>query len=140
MEIPNDDKVAKPLSFEKFTINFFNYIYFCTERVNPHNVLVVSEYVGRLWTKLGNMQPDDVLSHSNLKFGDQILMIQLMPILHVIKERAKEETEYLDKFCLKLFYISCEYTTRLVIKYFLFLIIYKIQCLGIYMQYKKFYV
>lgn len=117
MQIPTDDRTAKPLSFEKFTINFFNYIYFCTERFDPHNVLIVSEYVGRLWAKLGhiNMQPDEAISHSNLKFGDQILMIQLMPILHVIKERAQEETEYLDKFCLKLFYISCEYTTRYVI-------------------------
>lgn len=124
MQIPTDDKTAKPLSFEKFTINFFNYIYFCTERFDPHNVLIVSEYVGRLWTKLDaiNMQPDDAISHSNLKFGDQILMIQLMPILHVIKERAKEETEYLDKFCLKLFYISCEYTTRYAIKWVFFCI------------------
>uniref|UniRef100_A0A336M6H2 CSON011759 protein n=1 Tax=Culicoides sonorensis TaxID=179676 RepID=A0A336M6H2_CULSO len=114
MRIPSEDNISKPLSFEKFTINFYNYIYFCTERLDPHNVLIVSEYVARLWAKLGhiNMQPSEVISHSNLKFGDQILMIQLMPVLHVIKERNNEETEYLDKFCLKLFYISCEYTTR----------------------------
>lgn len=113
MQIPPEDKVAQPLKFEKFTINFYNTIYFCTERMNPRAALFLASYITRRWSTVNDLQIDESMDHSKLKFLDQVLMIQLCPILFVIKERAQtNNTEYLDQFCMKLFYMSCEHTTR----------------------------
>ena len=88
MQIPPEDKIAQPLKFEKFTINFYNTIYFCTERMNPQNVLFLASYITRRWSSINDLEIDESMDHSKLKFLDQVLMIQLCPILFVIKERA----------------------------------------------------
>lgn len=112
MKIPMTDTSATPLTLNKFTVNFLNHLYFCTERLNPSLAIMMAEYYGIMWAKIADIRPDEVLEHSNLKFGDQVLMIQLMPIIHVIKGRTTNETEYLEKFINKLFCISCDFTMR----------------------------
>lgn len=112
MKIPSHDIDAKPLTLNKFTVNFLNHLYFCTERLNPTLAITLSEFYGIMWVKIEDVRPNEVLEHSNLKFGDQVLMIQLMPIIHVIMGRTTNESEYLEKFIHRLFCISCDFTTR----------------------------
>lgn len=112
MKIPQHDTETRPLSLNKFTVNFLNHIYFCTERLHPALAIMIAEQYGIMWARIEEIRPNEVLEHSNLKFGDQVLMIQLMPIIYVIGGRTTDETEYLDKFIQNLFCISCDFTVR----------------------------
>jgi hypothetical protein len=120
MLIPPEDTKTVDLPFETFTINFLNYVNFNIRRGKCYNVIMLAEMNHRLWKKLGSRAPEEVvLKNQKIKFGDQLLLIQLFPILYVIRERAcitrnRKSEPYFENFCMQLLSISCEFTTRLV--------------------------
>lgn len=120
LDIPIEDDKTTDLTFNKFTISFFNYMNYCIARRSGRNIIMMAELNHVLWKSIGDHGPEEViLENQNIKFGDQVLLLQLLPLIYVIKAYEKkdkddDEKEYLDKFCMKLFDISCGHTTRLL--------------------------
>jgi hypothetical protein len=116
MDIPTDDKKTVDLDFKIFTIHFFNQITFLIGRKSFKNIIKAGEMNHRLWKLLGDRAPpEDILENQKIKFGDQILVIQVLPILFVFKSvqsRYAQNDRYVENFCRKIFDISCEFTTR----------------------------
>lgn len=56
-----------------------------------------------------------VLKNQNIKFGDQILLLLLFPVVYETKTLTpKQPSDYIEQFCMKLYDISCEFTVRLM--------------------------
>lgn len=115
MDIPPEDTEITKLPFEKYTINFLNYVTFSIRRGNVQNVMYMAQIHHHAWRLLGDRAPEEiVLKNHSIKFGDQILLLQLFPAIYEIKSlTSKEPPDYIEKFCMKLFDISCEFTIRL---------------------------
>lgn len=109
---PDAEPAAIPLTLNKFAINYFNHLYFCTERINATMAIMVAEKYSLIWAQVIDRRPDEVVDYSKLKFGDQVLMMQLMPVIYVIKERATDDADALDKFIQEIFSKSCDFTAR----------------------------
>ncbi|XP_058457693.1 uncharacterized protein LOC131434697 [Malaya genurostris] len=116
MDIPPEDKVAIPLPFEKYTINFLNYLNFSIHRGNISNVMLMAQIHYQAWRLLAERAPEEVvLKHQSIKFGDQILLLQLFPVLNEIMRLVNDNPpDYIEKFISSLYDISCEYTIRLL--------------------------
>jgi BRCA1-associated ATM activator 1 len=114
MEIPETNPTAEDLPLEKFVLNFYNYMNFCISRRSSRNIIMMSEMNHQLWKKLGDRAPLELMKTHKIKFGDQVLLLQLLPIIVVIKGPKSQEREYLDDFLLSLYKISCEFTIRLM--------------------------
>ncbi|XP_055524076.1 uncharacterized protein LOC129717867 isoform X2 [Wyeomyia smithii] len=116
MDIPESDILTTPLPFEKYTINFLNYMNFSIRRGNVHNVMLMAQMHHHSWRLLADRAPEEVvLKNQHIKFGDQILLLQLFPVVYVLKSFVlKDVPDYIEKFCSSLYDISCEYTIRLV--------------------------
>lgn len=118
MDLPQSDPSAKDLSFDVHTIHFYNLIMFCVARRSFKNVNMVAEMHHQLWYKLGDRAPMEiVLENHDLKYGDQVIMIQTLPIYYIIKSRYKANNEYIDELCSKMFNMSCEHTIRILYQY-----------------------
>ncbi|XP_052863772.1 uncharacterized protein LOC128270412, partial [Anopheles cruzii] len=116
-EIPPDDPLdAVDLTFDRYTINFLNYVNFSIRRGNVQNVMLMAETHHALWRILGDRAPEEVvLKNQSIRFGDQILLLQLFPVLYEMQCLAsKELPDYIEKFCTKLYDIACEFTVRLI--------------------------
>ncbi|XP_065079249.1 uncharacterized protein LOC135702161 [Ochlerotatus camptorhynchus] len=116
MDIPSEDTNTTDLPFEKYTINFLNYVNFSIRRGNVHNVMLMGQMHHHAWRLLGDRAPEEVvLKNQNIKFGDQILLLQLFPVIYESKSLiSKNPPDYIEQFCVKLFDISCEFTVRLM--------------------------
>ncbi|XP_058129403.1 uncharacterized protein LOC131286045 [Anopheles ziemanni] len=116
MEIPPDDTVAVDLTFDRYTINFLNYVNFSIRRGNVQNVMLMAETHHSLWRILGERAPEEVvLKNQSIRFGDQILLLQLFPVVYEMQcLGSKELPDYIEKFCTKLYDIACEFTIRLI--------------------------
>ncbi|XP_055608655.1 uncharacterized protein LOC129755936 [Uranotaenia lowii] len=119
MDIPAEDTENKDLHFEKYTINFLNYVNFSIRRGNVHNVILMAQMHHHAWRLLGDRAPEEVvLKNQNIKFGDQILLLQLFPLVYEMKCLAYKDLsdlpDYIEKLCMKLYDISCEFTIRLM--------------------------
>ncbi|XP_062534930.1 uncharacterized protein LOC134204119 [Armigeres subalbatus] len=116
MDIPAEDTVATDLPFEKYTINFLNYVTFSIRRGSVRNVMHMGQVHHHAWRLLGDRAPAEmVLKNQNIKFGDQILLLLLFPVVHECKHLAsKDPKDYIEQFCMKLYDISCEFTVRLM--------------------------
>ncbi|XP_058812065.1 uncharacterized protein LOC131676779 [Topomyia yanbarensis] len=116
MDIPPEDTVAIHLPFEKYTINFLNFLNFSIRRGNIENLLLMAQMHHQAWRLLGDRAPEEVvLKHQSIKFGDQILLIQLFPAVYEIKSVVSSDPpDYIEKFISTLYDISCEYTVRLL--------------------------
>lgn len=116
MDIPPEDTVTTDLKFEKYTINFLNYVTFSIRRGNVHNVTLMTQMHYQAWRLMNDRAPEEVvLKNQNIKFGDQILLLHLFPVVYEIKSlTSKDPPDYIEKFCMKLYDISCEFTIRLV--------------------------
>lgn len=118
MDIPQSDTKATDLAFDVHTIHFYNLMMFCISRRMFKNVNMICELHHQLWYKLGDRAPKEVvLENHDLKYGDQVIMLQVVPIIYVIKSRYKADTEYINDFCTKMFNMSCEHTIRLLYQY-----------------------
>lgn len=115
---PTADSKETDLPFDVHTIHFYNIIMFCITRRSFKNVNMISEMHHQLWYKLGDRAPAEVvLENHDLKYGDQVIMIQTLPIIYVIKSRYRADNEYFNELCMKFFHISCEHTVRLLYQY-----------------------
>lgn len=118
MDIPASDATAKDISFNEFTIHFYNQMNYPIMRRCFKHVTTVTELYHVLWWKLGARAPNEVvLENQDIQFGDQVIMLQMLPILYVIKSRIGANTEYLNEICTKMFKMSCEHTIRLLYTY-----------------------
>ena len=117
MEIPSSDTKATDLPFDVHAIHFYNLMLACLHRRNFRNVNMIAELHHHLWHKLGDRAPSEtVLENHDLIFGDQVVMIQFMPLIYLIKSRYGCY-EYLSELFNKMFKISCEHTIRLLYQY-----------------------
>uniref|UniRef100_A0A182N9X3 Uncharacterized protein n=1 Tax=Anopheles dirus TaxID=7168 RepID=A0A182N9X3_9DIPT len=116
MEIPQEDTLAVDLTFDRYTINFLNYVNFSIRRGNVQNVMLMAETHHALWRILGDRAPEEVvLKNQSIRFGDQILLLQLFPVVYEMQCFAtKDLPDYIEKFCTKLYDIACEFTIRLI--------------------------
>lgn len=115
MKIPSKDTTTQQLMLEKFCINFYNFLNFAIMRNSADIVLAITDITTRLWYKQSPRRPtEELITTHKLKFGDQMLMIQLMPLLYVIKKESPSATDadYIDEFCQGMFSLSCEHTIR----------------------------
>ncbi|XP_053658285.1 uncharacterized protein LOC128707359 [Anopheles marshallii] len=116
MEIPPEDTFAVDLTFDRYTINFLNYVNFSIRRGNVQNVMLMAETHHALWRILGDRAPEEVvLKNQSIRFGDQILLLQLFPVVYEMQCFAtKDLPDYIEKFCTQLYDIACEFTIRLI--------------------------
>lgn len=116
MDIPSSDTKATDLPFDVHTIHFYNLMIGCLLRRGFKNINMIAEMHHQLWHKLGDRAPTEVvLENHDLKYGDQVIMIQTLPIIFIIKSRHK--AEYINDLCTKMFNMSCEHTIRLLYQY-----------------------
>lgn len=115
MDIPlDDDSKTVDLSYNVFAINFFNYMKFCLARRSCKNIISLAELNHVLWKALDQAPQEIIFENQNIKFSDQVLLLQLFPIVYVIKSRLKFKPECIEELCMRLFDRSCEHTTRLL--------------------------
>lgn len=116
MDIPPDDDLKTvDLSYNVFAINFFNYMSFCLARRSCKNIISLAELNHVLWKALGDQAPQEIIfENQNIKISDQALLLQLFPIVYVIKSRLKFNPECIEELCTRFFDRSCEHTTRLL--------------------------
>jgi BRCA1-associated ATM activator 1 len=118
MDIPATDTTATDLPFDVHVIHFYNIMISCMTKRLFKSVNMIAEMHHKLWFKLGDRAPKEVvLENQDLKFGDQVIMIQTLPIIYVIKSRYKANAEYINDLCTKMFNMSCEHTIRLLYQY-----------------------
>lgn len=118
MDIPQSDSKATDLPFSVHTIHFYNLMMGCIGRRNFKNVNMIAEMHHQLWYKLGDRAPKEiVLENHDLKYGDQVVMIQTLPIIYIIKSRYKANDECINELCSKMFNMSCEHTIRILYQY-----------------------
>ncbi|CRK88217.1 CLUMA_CG001998, isoform A [Clunio marinus] len=118
MDIPSSDTQAADLKFDIHTIHFYNLMLMCLNRRIFKNVNMICELHHQLWYKLGDRAPKEiVLENHDLKYGDQVVMIQTLPIIYVIRSRYKANAEYINELCTKMFHMSCEHTIRVLYQY-----------------------
>lgn len=118
MDIPSTDTKGTDLPFDVHTIHFYNLMIGCLYRKAFKDVNMIAEMHHQLWYKLGDRAPKEiVLENHDLKYGDQVIMIQTLPIIYVIKSRYKANAEYINDLCTKMFHMSCEHTIRILYQY-----------------------
>ena len=118
VDIPPTDTNAKDLPLDDHTAHFYNMMMANITPQRFKNVNMICEMYHQLWYKLGDRSPKEViLENHDLKLGDQVIMIQTLPLIQIIKSRYKADTEYLNDLCTRLFNMSCEHTVRLLYQY-----------------------
>lgn len=118
MDIPASDTESKDLKLDVHTIHFYNLMNSALTRRCFKDVNMLCEMHHQLWHKLGSTAPPEiVLENHDLKYGDQVVMIQTLPIIYVIKSRYKATTEYINELLHRMFNMSCEHTIRLLYHY-----------------------
>lgn len=118
MDIPQSDPKCTDLPFDVHALHFYNLMMYCMTKRIFRNINMIAEMHHQLWFKMGDRAPKEiVLEHHDLKFGDQVIMMQTFPVLFVIRSCYKANDEYIDKMCTKLFNRSCEHTIRLLYQY-----------------------
>lgn len=110
--IPDEDKTTQPLGFRRFALSFYNIIGHCIQHRHCRDILMITELNSYLWHKLRAYLPTSEIPESwNMCFGDQILVLHLLPVIHAIRQ-CSERSQYLEEFCTKLLSTSCEQTVR----------------------------
>lgn len=100
------------VDFNIFGVTFFNIMKCCVTRRAYTIFLRMAEFNHILWKKLGSRAPDQIMiENERIEFENQLIMFHLLPVLFICKSSCQEE--FLDKFIMKLFSISCEFTHRI---------------------------
>lgn len=100
------------VDFNIFGVTFFNIMKFCVSRRAYTNFLRMAEFNHILWKKLGPRAPEEIMiENERIEFENQLIMFHLLPVLFICKSKCEEE--FLDKFIMKMFSISCEFTHRI---------------------------
>lgn len=100
------------VDFNIFGVSFFNIMKCCVTRRAYDNFLRMAEYNHILWKKLGSRAPDQIMIETErIEFENQLIMFNLLPVLFICKSSC--DGEFLEKFFMKMFSISCEFTHRI---------------------------
>lgn len=106
--------------FNSFGVNFFNYMSFCVMRRSSTNIITMAEQYHGLWSRVQPPPPDEVvIEGERIRFEDQVVILQILPIIYVIRSGLRRECRAttdpcIDGYIIKLFNISCARTVRLV--------------------------
>lgn len=110
------DNSATTLNHNQFGLNFFNQMKFCLVQRSPLTLLACAQQYHLLWASLGKRVPEEIeLETNKIKFENQIIVLQMMPILLSIKNKNKKQgvvAELFDTYIIKLFDISIDHTQR----------------------------
>lgn len=107
----SSNPLGKDLS--QFALNFFNYMNFMITRRSSINVIKILEMYHVMWLKLNTKLSKTILMEDEkIKIEDQLITLQILPILYFIKKDPEKKTECLDKYIMKLFDISSEHTIK----------------------------
>lgn len=110
---PNHDDA----DFDKFGVDFFNYIRFAVNRRRSMTIIAMAEQYHSLWSRVQPPPPGEVVMEGErVKFEDQVIILQIMPIIFVIKSEInrKSHDEAWDSYVIKLFNISSARTVRMI--------------------------
>lgn len=122
IEFPANDPDKKDLDFKVFTTHFYNHIIYLIGRKSFRNIILATELNHKYWKMMGDRAPSENIEDNDaiIKFGDQVLIIQVFPVLFLLKTRYAQEIndyKYVEEFCQKILSISCTFTTRIVYSY-----------------------
>lgn len=107
-----------PEKFNRFGLNFYNTMKFCVERRQLLNCIQLAELYHVLWKKLGCRAPPAIqIESERVKFENQLITFQLMPLLFLLRSGNLHGVELFDNYLMKLFEISCEHTMRICYKF-----------------------
>lgn len=110
-----DDKDNQSLNENQFGLHFFNQMKYCLLQKNAMTILSCANQYHHIWTSLADRLPESIVLEGNLiSFENQIISLQITPILFSIATHAKdpEESELFDAYIMKLFDISTDHTLR----------------------------
>ncbi|KAG4077805.1 hypothetical protein HA402_011234 [Bradysia odoriphaga] len=106
------ENAATSVDYNVFGLHFFNIMNFCILFKSAYSVLSTAKLYHVLWIALGKRVPEEIqLENHKIKFENQIIVLQLLPILSVIQKKILL-TELFDAYIMKLFDISTEHTMR----------------------------
>lgn len=101
-------------NFNEFCVSIFNEKKFCVSRNYCVTFLKVAEINHKLWKKLGNRVPREVLVENELvRFEHQLMTFQLLPLHMLLRSHIFLEEEIFEKYITKIFEIICELTLRI---------------------------
>lgn len=107
-----DDKDNQSLNENQFGLHFFNLLKFCILKKSASNLLASANQYHHLWTSLAGRLPETIVLEGNsINFENQIISLQLTPVLFSIATHA-EESEIFDAYIMKLLNISTDHTLR----------------------------
>ncbi|XP_063705871.1 uncharacterized protein LOC134834965 [Culicoides brevitarsis] len=112
MRIPETDTTLKPMDLREFYVNFYNFIGYCIQYRDPNLILMLMELTNHLCYNMQEKSPADIITKNNLTFGDQVLILQLLPVLFKIKKFQCTKSKCMEEFCEKFFSTVCEQTVR----------------------------
>lgn len=111
-----DNKANQSLNENQFGLHFFNQLKYCyLARKNALTTLSCANSYHHLWTTLADRLPQTIVLEGNIiNFENQIISLQITPILFSIAthEKDPEESELFDAYIMKLFDISTDHTLR----------------------------
>lgn len=111
---PNHDEA----DFDKFGVDFFNYMRFAVNRRRVMAIINMAEKYHSLWSRVQPPPPSEVVMEGErVKFEDQVIILQIMPIIFVIRteiNRKSHGEEAWDSYVIKLFNISSARTIRMI--------------------------
>lgn len=115
MDIPSSDEKGKDLDFDVHAVHFYNILNFCYIRRIFKCINMVCEIHHQLWSIIDDetVLKEVVLKNHDLKYGDQVIMIQTFPIVYVINSLYKND-DSINELLTKLFHMSCEHTVRVL--------------------------
>ncbi|XP_075145568.1 integrator complex assembly factor Brat1 [Haematobia irritans] len=113
-----DEGQIAPEKFSRFGLSFFNSMTFCLQRHQLLNFIKLAELYHVLWKKLGKRAPPEILieTHS-VKFENQLITLQLLPVLFILRSHNLQKEELFENYIMKLLEISCEHTMRICYRF-----------------------
>ena len=117
MDIPSNDlnPKAKDLSMDEHAVHFYNLCRFTCMRRIYKCINMIMECHHQLWSLLSEeVTKENVLINHDLKFGDQVIMIQAYPIIHAINTLYKSSDGYIADIFTKMFNMSCQHTIKVI--------------------------
>lgn len=116
---PHDDSegaaaAETPNHFNEFGLTFLNNINVCLLKNQQLALLAVARQYYILWRRMGARVPESIMLGNQLtKFENQMIVIQLMPLIQLMRRYPSRMIELYEEYILKLFNNSAEHTLRI---------------------------
>lgn len=104
---------------KKYALLLFNILKFSLIRDGCHNMFQLVELSNSLWKcsiKHFRLIPEN-FTHAHLKFEDQLVALQLLPLYYIHFKENKKESECVEEYLTKLLSITSSHTIRLCYAY-----------------------